>query len=260
MTTTRKLVGTIVATPDVDLAAREAAGRMAEAIRAAQRDRGRAVVALSGGNTPRPALALLAKADRIDWGKLDVFFVDERAVPPDNARSNYRMANEAFFTAAPIPPANVVRMHAEDADRDAAAKNYEREIRARVPAGSGAVPAFDLVVLGIGDDGHTASLFPGRPEVEVADRLVVAVPSHEGLEPRLTMTPPLVEHARGVLVHAVGGSKHGPLERVWAVAGSLHETPSRIVRAARGAVVWILDHAALMAEHDSPSANRARPI
>ncbi len=224
--------------------AREAATRIARALRLALEKNGAAAVALSGGTTPRDAYALLAREPDIDWNKVDWFWVDERAVPPTDDRSNYRWAKTTLIDQAPIPASRVHRMPADAADRDAAAEEYERLVRELVAEGTDGVPAFDVVVLGIGEDGHTASLFPGEPTVDIADRLVAAVPPGPGREARLTLTAPLIEHAWSVLIIAVGRGKRAALERVWSVQGDLRQTPARVIRACRGGVTWVIDKAA----------------
>ncbi len=240
--TTKVVPGILIATPDAEQAYKEAGARMARSIRDAVSARGRAAIALSGGNTPRPAYAMIAKDPKIDWSRVDVFFVDERAVPPTSDRSNFRMVREALLEPAKIADDHVFRMHGEASDLEQAARDYEALVRKTVR--TGAPPAFDLIVLGVGDDGHTASLFPGRPEVEITDRLVVSVPAHAGLEPRITLTAPVIEAARHVMVMALGKAKHEPLERVWQVSGSKNETPARLVRDVRGAITWVIDRAA----------------
>jgi 6-phosphogluconolactonase len=237
--TTKVVPGLLIAARDAEHAAKEAAARMARTIRDAISARGRAAIALSGGNSPRPMYALAGKDPKIDWTRVDVFFVDERAVQPTSDRSNYRMVKESLLDPAKVPEEHVFRMRGESADLEDAAREYEALYSKHVRLGQ-----FDLMVFGIGDDGHTASLFPGRPEVEITDRKVVAVPSHNGLEPRLTFTTPVIEATRHALVFAVGKSKNAPLERVWQVSGSPKETPARILRGVRGAVSWIIDRAA----------------
>jgi len=184
---TKVVPGQLVATLDADHVAREASARIARVLRDAIGLFGQATIALSGGNTPRAAYALLAK-ESLDWAKVEVFWVDERAVSPTDERSNYRWAKAALLDSAPVLPARVHRMPADSADLDGAARAYEALIRAKV-AQVGPLPGFDVVVLGIGDDGHTASMFPGEPTVDITDRLVVAVPAappkHEA---RLTLT------------------------------------------------------------------------
>jgi 6-phosphogluconolactonase len=244
MTTTKVVPGVLLATPDPETVAREAAIRIARALRDAILARGAASIALSGGETPRAAYQLLAHDTSVDWMKVDVFWVDERAVPPTDDRSNFRHAKEMLLDPARIPSAHVHRMPADASDLVAAARDYERTVRASVPAGDHGFPAFDVMVLGVGDDGHTASLFPGEPTVDVVDRAVVEVPARGAREARLTLTAPVIEAASSIVVMAVGRGKNGPLERAWLVEGSTRDTPARIIRHARGAIAWVIDRAA----------------
>ena len=241
--TTKVVPGMLVATPDAESFAIEAASRIGKALRDGIAKRGSATLALSGGNTPVPAYGLLAKDARIDWSKVEVFWVDERAVPPESPRSNYGGAKGPLLDAAKIPEANVHRMRGED-DADGAAREYEALLKSKVKPAFGDAPSIDVMVMGIGDDGHTASLFPGAPEVEVRDRLVVAVPARNGLEARITLTAPVIESARALFVLAQGKDKATPLENVWSVEGSATEVPARILRNARGTLCWIIDRAA----------------
>jgi 6-phosphogluconolactonase len=242
--TTKVVPGVLIATPDPEQASREAALRMAKVIRDAIEARGSAAIALSGGNTPRAAYARLAAEPRIDWAKVDVFWVDERAVPPSDERSNFYWAQQTLLTPASIAGERVHRMPGEAADLDGAAREYEQLLRTKVRPDPTGAPSFDLLVMGIGDDGHTASLFPGDPAVTVTDRLVVAVPASGAREARLTITTPVIEAARAVIVLAVGKGKNAPLEQAWLIAGSASETPARVIRGVRGAITWIIDRAA----------------
>jgi 6-phosphogluconolactonase len=243
--TTKVVPGQLVAARDLAELAREGAARMARAVRAAIARGGRASIALSGGNTPRDTYAQLAREAGIDWTAVHVFWVDERAVAATDDRSNYRWAKASLLDAIPIGPDHVHRMHAEPAgDLEAAARDYAATLRQHVELDGDGIPALDVVVLGVGDDGHTASLFPGDPTVDVHDRLVAAVAAGAGREARLTLTAPVIEHARNVFILAVGAAKQPALERVWAVRGELHETPARLVRHCRGAVTWLIDKAA----------------
>jgi len=244
MTTTKVVPGMLIAVPSAEDVAREAATRLAKTLREAVKARGKATIALSGGDTPRQTYTRLAEEPDVPWASVEVYFVDERAVPPTDDRSNYRWAKECLLDRAKIPAAHVHRMRADERDLEAAARDYEHEIQAGVGVGQGGVPSFDVMVLGVGDDGHTASLFPGMPTVEITDRIVVAVGKTEGREERLTVTAPIIEQARGVFVLAVGAKKTNALERVWAVSGSLRDTPARVIRSARGAIHWIIDKAA----------------
>ncbi len=242
--TTKIVPGVLIATPNAEQVAFEASTRIAKTIRDAIEARGSAAIALSGGNTPRAAYQRLAKEPGIDWSKVEVFWVDERAVSASDDRSNYHWAKETLLDPAGVPASRVHRMPGEAKDLDAAAREYEALVRARVKPEAGDVPAFDLLVLGIGDDGHTASLFPFEPAVDVTDRLVVAVPARGTREARLTLTVPVIEAARGVIVLAVGKAKNGPLERAWLVSGTFSDTPARVIRNSRGAITWVIDRAA----------------
>jgi 6-phosphogluconolactonase len=242
--TTKVVLGQLVAEPDAEALAREAAVRLARSLQAALAKRGRATLALSGGNTPRATYALLAQKPGIDWAKVDVFWVDERAVAPDDDRSNYRWAKSSLIEPARIPPERIHRMRGEAEDLEAAAREYERDVREHVEPSADGVPVFDVIVLGIGDDGHTASLFPGSDTVDIVDRAVVAVPADAGREARLTLTSPVIESGRAVFVIAAGPGKHAPLERVWASQGDVRKTPARIIRSCKGAVTWLIDRAA----------------
>jgi 6-phosphogluconolactonase len=240
----RTVPGRVIVSPQASEVAREASSRIASVLRQAIAKRETATIALSGGNTPRETYALLARESEIDWPKVHVFWVDERAVPPDDDRSNYRWAKAELLERAPIDPEHVHRMLAESADLPTTAQEYERTIRQHVELDADGVPSFDVVVLGVGDDGHTASLFPGEMTANVTDRLVTPVPASGAREARLTLTPPVLEHAHNVFVLAIGSGKRLALERAWATAGSVHETPARIIRGCRGSVTWLIDSAA----------------
>jgi 6-phosphogluconolactonase len=242
--TTKVVPGQLVAAPDAAGMASEAATRIGRALQSAIAKSGRATMALSGGSSPRDAYGLLAREPGIDWTKLDVFWVDERAVAPTSDRSNYRLAKTTLLDRAGVPPERTHRMRAEAPDRDAAARDYERRIRELIEQDADGVPAFDLLVLGIGEDGHTASLFPGEPTVDIVDGLVAPVAAKGEREARLTLTAPAIEHARSVFIIATGANKRDALERVWSAQGDVHETPARIIRGCRGGVTWLIDKAA----------------
>jgi 6-phosphogluconolactonase len=242
--TTKVVPGMLIAVPTAEDVAREASARLAKAIRDAIKVRGRATIALSGGDTPKQTYQQLTSETDIEWSAVEVFWVDERAVAPTDDRSNYRWAKECLIDRAKISAGHVHRMHADDGDLENAAREYEQVLRTHVPVGQGGVPSFDVIVLGVGDDGHTASLFPGQATVEIQDRYVVAVGKTDGREMRLTITAPVIEHARSAFVLAVGAKKTAALERVWAVSGSLRDTPARVIRNVRGSIHWIIDKAA----------------
>jgi 6-phosphogluconolactonase len=239
------LPGSVVTTSDAAALAKEAAARLAAALREALSQRGEASLALSGGNTPRPAYEALTKEPGIDWSRVTVLWIDERAVPPTHARSNYRLGLESLLQG-PIPAANVQRMLGEAKDLEQAAAAYEATLKAKLPL-TNAVPVIDVAVLGMGDDGHTASLFPGESGVLERSRLVIAVPAakDKDREARLTVTVPVLQAIRSAFLLVSGKAKKGPLDRVASDTGTLQETPSRVYRDVRGALTWIVDEAAL---------------
>jgi 6-phosphogluconolactonase len=236
------LPGNVVTVRDAAAVAEEAAGRLVAAIQNALSARGSASVALSGGNTPRPAYERLAVTPEIDWQKVKVFWIDERAVPPTHTRSNYKLAFESLLSRVAIPAANVHRMLGESLDLRAAAESYDGLLRALLPREDG-VPILDVAVVGMGDDGHTASLFPDEASVENRDSLTLAIAAAPTLqrEARLTVATPVLERIREAFVLVSGKSKKGPLEKVAAADGELRTTPSRLYRGAKGSVTWILD-------------------
>src|SRR5260370_16784158 len=165
-------------------------------------------VALSGGNTPRGVKASVATTQKnvLAWDKIYIFFGDERHVAPDDPESNYRMANETLLSQVPIPAANVFRVHAELA-ADAAAQQYEDQLRGFFRTSAGAWPRFDLIFLGLGDDGHTASLFPGSAALKETSRLVVANWVDKFHSYRITFTYPLLNHAAEIAFLVSGQTK-----------------------------------------------------
>jgi 6-phosphogluconolactonase len=197
---------------------------------AAIRERGACALGLSGGRTPEPVYRELASAPGIDWSRVSVFFGDERAVPPDDRESNYRMVREALLSRVPIPDSSVHRMEAERPDREAAARAYERSLP----------PALDILLLGVGADGHTASLFPGSPALDERRRLVLPVIGTKAPLERLTITPPVIEAARRVAVAAAGADKAAAAARALEGSASAKDVPAGLAR--RGA--WFLDRAA----------------
>jgi len=225
----------------VDALARAAAEAVAEAAAIAVAERGRFTIALAGGATPRPLYALLADAGapfraRVPWDRVHVFFGDERCVPPDHAESNWRMAREALLD--PVRPASAWRMPGEQPDPAAAAAAYEA-VLARffgVSAAGGSPPAFDVVLLGLGADGHTASLFPGSPALEETVRWVAAPWVPRLGAHRLTLTLPVLNAAREALFLVAGADKADALRRVLAGDAAL---PAARVRPAGGAIFYV---------------------
>jgi 6-phosphogluconolactonase len=241
--TTKVIPGMLIAVVSAEDVAREASARIAKALREAIASRGRATIALSGGETPKATYAKLAAEPGVDWTKIDVFFVDERAVLPTSERSNYRMVKEALLDPAKVPPELVHRMDGTAKDLAQAAAEYEKILRSKAAKGT-RTPELDVIVLGIGDDGHTASLFPGDGTVEISDKLALSVAAKGDREARLTLTVPVLEQSRAAFVLAVGAKKTPALERVWSVTGSTSDTPARAIRGIRGSIMWVIDKAA----------------
>ena len=159
-------------------------------------------------------------------------------------RSNYGQAKKALLDPAQVPESSIHRMRGEASDLSIAAMDYEAELRDTVKSKLGGLPSLDLLVMGIGDDGHTASLFPGDRTVHVTDKLVAAVPAVGDREARLTLTAPVLENARSSVVLVLGKAKHPALERIWATHGEIDETPGRVIRSFRGSICWVIDRAA----------------
>ncbi len=234
---------------DPDALADRAEELMQDAIARAIVERGRAHIALSGGSTPGATYRrYAAHAVSMDarW-----YFVDERCVPPDSDRSNYRAAREDIFTPAGVPDAFVFRMEGER-DPHAAAKDYAallcRELGVdplhAIDATGRSAVELDLVIAGMGSDGHTASLFPMTGAVNRKDELVTVIEPGGGLEPRITLTVPVLLSARRVLILVSGEGKRTPLAKALA-EGSEDEIPSRIYQKAdAGVVTWLVDSAA----------------
>ena len=210
--------------------------------------RGRFFVALAGGSTPRQLYTLLPQApyrDQLDWPKVEWFFGDERAVAPDDAASNFRMARETLFDALEVPSARIHRMQAERADLAAAAADYQTAIARAFECEPDAPPAFDLVLLGMGADGHTASLFPHTKALSVDDAWVTAndVPQLETR--RMTLTLPVLNRAAMVMILVTGADKAAVLAEVLEGPSDPQRLPVQSVRPAEGELLWLLDEAAV---------------
>jgi 6-phosphogluconolactonase len=229
---------------DPERVAREAAGLFVRLSVEAVSTRGAFSVALSGGSTPRRVYELLAADDyrsQVTWPSVHVFFGDERTVPPDHPDSNFRMANEALLSHVDLPAENVHRMNGVG-DAAANASRYESELRAFF--GDAAWPRFDLVMLGMGDDGHTASLFPGSAALAEERAWVVANWVEKFQTWRITLTAPAINAARRVLFLVTGAAKADRLREV--IAGERDPTrlPSQLIQPHDGTLEWFVDRAA----------------
>jgi 6-phosphogluconolactonase len=209
---------------------------------AAIRVRGKFTVALSGGSTPKRLYGLLATKPNVPWDKIYFFWGDERHVPPDHPESNYRMAYEALLSKVPVPPENIFRIHTEENDAAAAALQYEQTVKDFFHLSPGEFPRFDLILLGMGPDGHTASLFPGSPALSERQRMVVANPVEKFHTDRLTFTFPVLNAAATVMFLASGPDKAAMLHEV--LENSSANLPSQKVQPTNGKLLWLIDSAA----------------
>lgn len=205
-------------------------------------------VALSGGTTPKQLYAQLIGADyvtRIQWSRVEFFFGDERCVPPDHPDSNYYLAEQGLFRPLNIPPSQIIRMEGEDGQPDRAASRYEDVLRQRFGTSSPHWPTFDLILLGLGQDGHTASLFPGSPALLEMVRGVVSSESPRGVRRRITFTAPLINHARKVIFAVTGHDKAAAVRAVLEdKAADANRYPAKLIQPIDGPCVWYLDRAA----------------
>jgi len=234
---------------DPDALAREAAQQFVDLARTAILARGRFMVVLSGGSTPRRMYQHLAATplrDRVDWSRVEVFWGDERGVPSDHPDSNYNMAATALLDSVPIPQHGIHRIAAERIDRASAARDYQLEIaRAFDVDDAGPPPSFDLLLLGMGADGHTASLFPGSEALREGRRWVVNVEAPQRPPPsRITLTAPILNRAREVRVLVAGADKAATLRAVLEGSHEPETRPIQLIQPEQGRMIWLADEAA----------------
>jgi 6-phosphogluconolactonase len=212
-------------------------------------NRGRFTIALSGGSTPKALYNLLATNARatLPWDRMYFFWSDERHVPPTDPDSNYGMANEAMLSKVPVPPGNIYRMPTEDPDAAAAAEAYETSLRKFFQVKPGEFPKFDLILLGLGPDGHTASLFPGTAALQEKARLVVANWVEKLQTHRLTFTRPLINAAREVAFLVNGTDKAAVLCSVLEENVPGEQYPAKLIQPTDGKLIWFLDRGAASA-------------
>ena len=225
--------------PDSAALAQAAAQEFHKLADAAVQERGRFCVALSGGNTPRAIYSLLASEHKeLPWDRIHVFFGDERHVPPDHPDSNFRMATESLLSKVPIPEKNVHRIRAE-LEADIAATEYEQELVNFFHLDNQEMPRFDLIFLGIGEDGHTASLFPGSNALNETSRRVVANWVEKFKSFRITFTFPLLNHAAEVAFLVSGADKAQILNEILRPGASKY--PAQSVQPENGRLLWLVD-------------------
>lgn len=234
----------VVVAPDGERLAHVAAERFAGIAETAVARAGRFTLALAGGSTPKGLYSVLAAEPcrtRVPWPQTHVFWGDERCVPPDHAESNYRMVTETLLRHVPIPPTQIHRMRGEDADPDRAAADYERVLKAAFGLPAGGLPRFDLILLGMGADGHTASLFPGSPALRETARLVVAHYVERLQSYRLTLTIPVLNEAREIVFLVSGHEKTAILRAVLQGGKRNDPIPVQLIVPREGRVTWLLD-------------------
>ena len=243
-----KLHITYVVEPDPAALAWHAALHLVELAEEAVAARGRVRIAVSGGSTPKATFGLLADPahpflNRMPWSQLELFFVDERTVPPDDAESNFHMTREALLDHVGLRPDQIHRMQGE-LEPEVAAAQYEYELRRAFRLEGAEAPRFDIVTLGMGDDGHTASLFPHTAAINEMGRLVVAnqVPQKDTW--RITLTWPVINHAREVFFLIGGADKAARLKEVFLGPKDVERLPSQLIWPASGILTLILDKAA----------------
>ena len=228
--------------------ARRAAQYFVEMAGEAVAAQGSARIALSGGSTPRAVFAMLADPNepwraRMPWSEIELFWVDERAVPPEDAESNYRMKREALLDHVPLRPEQIHRIQGE-LEPEIAAARYESELRNSFRLEGAESPRFDLVALGLGEDGHTASIFPHTEAVHEIGRLVTANQVPQKNTWRITLTWPVINHARSVFFLVAGEEKASILREILMGERDPERLPSQLIRPASGILTLILDRAA----------------
>src|SRR5215510_1966677 len=244
MRTLRQSTHEILICADAAELAREAARRFAEMAEAFTNNAGRFAVALSGGSTPKAMFQVLADkpfADSLPWRSIYFFWGDERCVPPDHPDSNYRMANETLLSKVPIPRENIFRIPAEDEDHERAAANYSETLRTFFAEER---PGLDLVFLGMGAEGHTASLFPGTTALQINDRVAVANYVEKFHSWRITLTAGAINRARNIIFLVVGTEKAPALKEVIKGQRNPELYPSQLIGPSHGELLWMVDEAA----------------
>lgn len=223
--------------PDIEALRKAAAERIVTILDEAHAGQETAAFVLTGGDTPKPVyetLASLPYRERVAWGRIHFFWGDERCVPPDHPDSNFGMAWKSMLSKLPIPPGHIHRMRGEMPDPEEAAALYDQEIRNVF--GSEALPSFDLVLHGMGDDGHTASLFPGATWDE--ERLTIATSTPANAR-RISMTPRILNAAKNGIFLVAGSRKAAALSQVIDDPGG--DLPASRIRPTRGTLVWMVD-------------------
>ena len=233
---------------DANSIAQTAAAEFLDAARDAVREKDSFTIALAGGSTPKALYGLLVNNPllqaKVPWSKIQFFFGDERHVPPDNPESNFRMANEAMLDKTPMDPKQVHRIKAEKRNAAQAAEEYEHELRTSFKLHSDQLPRFDLELLGMGPEGHTASLFPGTKALKEERHLVVSNWVGKLYTDRITLTPPVLNNAARVIFMVHGEEKAPALKAVLEGPYEPEQLPAQLIQPKQGKVLWLVDPAA----------------
>jgi len=238
---------TIEILPDVSAVAQKAAALYVSAAQQAVKERGVFRVAMAGGSTPKALHALLIAEpfrSQLPFDKMQIFFGDERHVPPDHADSNYRMVNETFISKTPIEPDRVFRIKAELQDTERAALDYEQVQKTQFALKHGELPRFDLMLLGMGNEGHTLSLFPGTTALRDNGRLVVRTWVGKLYTERITCTAPVANNSASIIFMIAGADKAPALKAVLEGPFEPEQLPSQLIKPSNGQLQFLVDSAA----------------
>ena len=233
---------------NLDAIARRAAQEFVQTATQAVSEKGSFSVALSGGSTPKALYSLLANdaalRAQLPWDKMSLYFGDERSVGPDHADSNFRMATETMLSKVPLKPEQVFRIKGEYKDTEKAAQEYEQALRASFKLADGQFPRFDLVLLGMGNEGHTLSLFPGTKALHETKRLAVRNWVGKLYTERITLTAPVANQAALAIFMVTGADKALALKGVLEGPYEPEQLPSQMIQPQKGKLLWLVDTAA----------------
>jgi 6-phosphogluconolactonase len=228
--------------------AKRAAQEFVQAAAPAVREKGSFNVALAGGSTPKALYSLLVNdptlRSQVPWDKMHLFFGDERHVPPDHPDSNFRMATEAMIAKSPMKPEQVTRIKGEYPDAGQAALEYEKALREYFKLKNGEYPSFDLVLVGMGNEGHTLSLFPGTKALHADGRIAVRNWVGKLYAERITLTAPAASNAARVIFMATGADKAPALKAVLEGPFEPEQLPAQLLQPKNGKLLWLVDTAA----------------
>jgi len=248
MTQAPAKVREVVVLPDAAAVARRGADEFVKAVKEAIAQKDSFTVALAGGSTPKVMYSLLvddpAYSSQIPWAKIGFFFGDERHAPPDSDQSNYHMAEQTLFSKGLVKPEQITRIKGEYADTEKAALEYEQALRAYFKLKDGEYPRFDLVLLGMGDEGHTLSLFPGTSALHATNRIVVRNWVGKLFTERITLTAPAANHANRIVFCVTRADKALALKAVLEGPYEPEQLPSQLIQPVHGKLLWLVDQEA----------------